>query len=178
MRSRYPNSQLLFDPVNDVVGGVAVSDRYVGLYNTDDGRVNEQFNTNFMFDTQLPRLGLVFSTTLQCMWYVKTRRLPQTGTPDAYISSVDGLLHAFEDGAADPMLAYLIQSYNPALYDSYTVPTALYVNLKATKTIGKWLRVAVFVNRILDYLPDYKSNGLTVRRSSDAYFGMELNFTL
>ncbi len=178
MRSRYSNSQLLFDPVNDVVGGVAVSDRYVGLYNTDDGRVNEQFNTNFMFDTQLPRLGLVFSTTLQCMWYVKTRRLPQTGTPDAYISSVDGLLHAFEDGAADPMLAYLIQSYNPALYDSYTVPTALYVNLKATKTIGKWLRVAVFVNRILDYLPDYKSNGLTVRRSSDAYFGMELNFTL
>lgn len=178
MRSRYSNSQMMFDPVNTVIGGVAVSDKYVGLYDTNDGRVNEQFNTNFMFDTQIPRLGLVFSTTFQCMWYVKTRRLKENGIPVKYISSVDGLLHDFENGSADPLLQQLIQSYSPRLFDTYKIPAALYVNLKATKTIGKWLRVAVFVNRILDYLPDYKSNGLTVRRSSEAYFGMELNFSL
>ncbi len=177
-RSRYSNSQRIFDPVSDVVDGTSVSDRFVGLYNTDDGRVSEQFNTNFMFDTQIPKLGLVFTTTLQCMWYVKTRRLAQNGVPDAYVSAVDGLLHDFDNGNADPLLKYLIQYYNPDLFNNYTIPTALYVNLKATKSIGKWLRVAVFVNRIIDYLPDYKSNGLTVRRSSDAYFGMELNFTL
>ena len=112
------------------------------------------------------------------MWYVKTRRLKENGTPVKYISSVDGLLHDFENGSADPLLQQLIQSYSPRLFDTYKIPAALYVNLKATKTIGKWLRVAVFVNRILDYLPDYKSNGLTVRRSSEAYFGMELNFSL
>lgn len=61
------------------------------------------------------------------------------------------------------------------LYDNYSIPTALYVNFKATKTIGRYLRVAVFVNRIIDYLPDFNSGGLTVRRSSDAYFGMEVN---
>lgn len=178
MRSRYSNSQYLFDPVSDVVDGVAVSDRFVGLYNSDEGRVNEQFNTNFMFDTQIPRLGLVFSTTFQFMWYVKTRRLQENGVPDKYISAVDGLLHDFNGGMDDPMLQYLVKVYSPALFKDYTVPTAMYVNLKATKNIGKWLRVSVFVNRILDYLPAYKSNGLTVRRSSDAYFGMELNFTL
>lgn len=177
-RSRYSNSQMLYDPVSDVAGGVAVSDRYVGLYDSNDGRVSEQFNTNFMFDTQIPRLGLVFTTTFQCMWYVKTRRLPQNGTPTKYISYLDGLVHDFDIAQADKELQYLIKHYNPSLYDTYTIPTAMYVNLKATKTIGKWLRVALFVNRIIDYLPDYRSNGLTVRRSSDSYFGMELNFTL
>ncbi len=177
-RSLYSNSQMLYDPVSDVVEGVAVSDRYVGLYDSNDGRECEQFNTNFMFDTQLTRLGLVFTTTFQCMWYVKTRRLPQNGTPAKYISYLDGLVHDFGQPEADSELQYLIRHYNPTLYDTYTIPTAMYVNLKATKTIGKWLRVALFVNRIIDYLPDYRSNGLTVRRSSDSYFGMELNFTL
>ncbi len=87
-------------------------------------------------------------------------------------------MHDFGQPEADSELQYLIRHYNPTLYDTYTIPTAMYVNLKATKTIGKWLRVALFVNRIIDYLPDYRSNGLTVRRSSDSYFGMELNFTL
>lgn len=177
-RTLYSNSQMLFDPVDDVVGGTAVSDRYVGLYDTNDGRVNEQFNTNFMFDTQIPRFGLVFTTTVQCMWYVKSRRLRQDGTPKAYLDAIDGLLHEFDSAQADAQLAYLVRHYNEALFDTYTVPPALYLNLKVSKTIGRWLRVAVFVNRIVDYLPSYTRNGLTVRRSADAYFGMELNFTL
>ena len=36
----------------------------------------------------------------------------------------------------------------------------------------------LFANRILDYLPSYKMNGLLIRRNVDPYFGMELNFTL
>lgn len=177
-RTRYSNSQMLFDPVDDVYDGIAVSDRFVGLYNTVEGRVNEQLNTNFMFDTQLPKFGLVLTTTIQCMWYVKTRRLPQNGIPVAYMSADDGLMHDFTGFAETPALQYLVQDYNPALYSTYTIPTAMYVNLKASKTIGRSLKIAVFVNRIVDYLPDFKSNGLTVRRSSDAYFGMELNLTL
>ena len=51
-------------------------------------------------------------------------------------------------------------------------------DVKATKTIGKWLRLSLFANRILDYLPSYKMNGLLIRRNVDPYFGMELNFTL
>lgn len=178
-KTLYSNSQMLYEPVGDVVDGVAVCDRYVGLYDTADGRVNEQFNTNFMFDTQLQRQRLVFTVNVQCMWYVKTRRLVEAGRPTAYLSSADGLLHIYDDTAAsDPVLKYLERHYNRALYDTFTVPTAVYVNLKATKSIGRSLRVSVFVNRLLDYLPDYTWGGLTVRRNSDAYFGMELNFSL
>ena len=175
----YTNSQMLYSPVNDVVGNESVADRYVGLYNYSDGRKNSQFNTNFMFDTQITRWGLVFTTTVQCMWYVKTRQLPKEGTPVSYLSADDGKLHPFtEDSAADVILSKLIKTYNDNMFKQVTVPTALYVNLKATKSIGKMLDVSVFVNRILDYLPDYTVNGLTVRRNADAYFGMELNLKI
>lgn len=178
-RSRYSNSQMLYTPVTDVVGGTAVSDRYVGLYRTDDGRVNEQFNTNLMFDTQIPRWGLIFTTSVQCMWFVKTRRLRDNGIPEAYISADDGALHPYTAAdREDLMLGYLVRHFNEAAYLPQTVPPAVYLNFKATKKIGSKLRISAFVNRIVDYLPDYTSNGLTIRRTSGAYFGMEANVTL
>jgi hypothetical protein len=178
-KTTYSNSQELYATVTDVVGNQAVSDLYVGLYDTNDGRVNEQLNTNFMFDTQIPRWGLIFSTNIQCMWFVKTTRLRQNGVPTAYIAASDGLLHDYaSDLPSNPLLQYLEKYYNEDIYRTQKVPTALYVNFKVTKQIGKWLKISAFANRIIDYLPDYQSNGITVRRSSDAYFGMELNFTL
>lgn len=177
-RSRYSNSQMLFQTVNDVVGSVPVSDCYVGLYATDDGRINEQFNTNFMFDTQIPRWGLVFSTSIQCLWYVKTTRLRDNGTPAYYLSAADGVLHPYPTTTDDPMLPFLVKTYNPQSYLPQTVPPAIYLNLKATKQIGRILKISAFVNRLVDYLPDYTSNGLTIRRTSSAYFGMEANITI
>ena len=178
-KSTYSNSQMLFSTVSDVVDNVSVSDRYVGLYDTNDGRVNEQFNTNFMFDTQVPRWGLIFTTTVQCMWYVKTKRLWQNGVPAKYLDAEDGVLHDYTEASAnDAYLRYLVKTYNDDVYRTQRVPLALYVNLKATKTIGRYMKLAVFVNRIIDHLPDYTSNGLIVRRSSTPYFGMELNVRL
>lgn len=177
LKTRYSNSQDLFSPVSDVVDGVPVSDRYVGLYHTADGRINEQFNTNFMFDTQLQRPSLIVTTSFQFMWYVMTRRLPENGTPDFYLAT-DGMLHPYDDDARqDPVLGFLEEHYSDALYRPQRIPLAMYINLKVTKPIGKHVRVALFVNRIMDYLPDYKSNGLTIRRSSSSYFGMELNLS-
>lgn len=178
-RSRYSNSQKLFRAVSDVVGDKAVSDYYVGLYDSNDGRINEQFNTNFTFDTQIPRWGLVFTTSLQCMWYMKTTRMRENGVPEQYISATDGELHPYTTESRDDlMLQYLVRSVNEASFNPQRVPTALYLNLKATKKIGRWMRISAFVNRIVDYLPDYTSNGLTIRRNAEAYFGMEINFTL
>ena len=177
-RSRYSNSQMLFTPVNDVVGSTAVSEKFVGIYATDEGRVNEQFNTNFMFDTQIPRWGLIFSTSVQCMWYVKTRRLRDNGVPTAYISAADGKIHPYtEADRSDIMLQYLIRYFNETSYATQTVPPAVYLNLKATKEIGRHLRISAFVNRIVDYLPDYTNNGILIRRTSSAYFGMEAQLT-
>ena len=58
------------------------------------------------------------------------------------------------------------------------MPFAAYLNLKATKRIGDHVKIALFVNRIIDWLPDYRANGLLIRRASNAYFGMELNLSI
>lgn len=31
---------------------------------------------------------------------------------------------------------------------------------------------------MFDYLPDYRSNGIVIRRTAEPYFGMELNFSI
>jgi len=82
-----------------------------------------------------------------------------------------------EADRADLMLQYLVKHYNEQAYATQTVPPAVYVNLKATKQIGRMLKVSAFVNRIIDYLPEYTVNGLTIRRTSGAYFGMEANLS-
>lgn len=177
--TRYSNSQMLYKTVNTVVGNTAVSDLYVGLYDTADGRVNDRFSTSFMFDTQIPRWGLIFTTTIQSTWWTKQRRLSENPEPVAYLSADDGELHRFtEADRNDAMLQHLVTTYNPKLYETQRVPMAMYVNLKATKQIGRWMRISAFVNRILDYLPDYTANGLRVRRTSEAYFGMEATVTI
>lgn len=178
-KSTYSNSQMLYSTVNDVVNGVVVSDKYVGLYDYNDGRENEQFNTNVMIDTQIPRWGLVFTASVQNMWFVKSRMMDKDGTPAYYLSADDGQLHQFTKASADDIyLRTLIKTYNEDQFKPVKVPWAMYLNFKATKSIGRWLKVSVFVNRIIDYLPDYTVNGLTVRRSASPYFGMELNLTL
>lgn len=178
-RSTYVNSQMLFDPVSDVVGNTPVRYNYIGYYDCNDGRVNEQLNTNFMFDTQITRWGLVFTTTIQCLWFTSTKKMWQNGVPDYYLDVADGQLHPYtEEMKSDPVLQFLVKNYNADSYKKQRIPTAIYVNFKATKQIGKFLKIAVFANKLIDYLPDYKSNGLTIRRTSDPYFGMELNFSL
>ena len=178
-KTTYSNSQMLFSTVTDVVNGQAISDKYVGLYNYRDGRVTEQVNTNFMIDTQIPRWSLVFTTTLQCMWWVKTTRIPMDGQPVGYLDADNGQIHPYDQTASnDPILQYLIKTYNDETFKTVTIPFAAYLNLKATKSIGKHVRIALFVNRIIDWLPDYRANGLVIRRASSAYFGMELNLSI
>ncbi|GEM_PF-2544103 len=41
------------------------------------------------------------------------------------------------------------------------------------------MKLALFVNRMIDYMPDYTTNsGMTVRRTSKPFFGMEINFNI
>lgn len=178
-RSTYSNSMRMMRAVSDVVDGQPVSDLYMGIYNWDDGYVYQQFNTNLLLDTQVPEWGLVFSTSLQCMWFTSKQALYREGRPEAYLSASDGLEHLYTDvSAKDVYLKHLLVAISPGTFEKYTVPMAFFVNLKATKKIGKYLQLAFFANKLLDYTPDFTSSGQVVRRNVDPYFGMELNFSL
>lgn len=178
-RSTYTNSQPMFESVSTVVDNQPVSEKYVGLYNWSDGRQNDRLNTNFTFDTQIPEWKLIFTTSFQCMWLIRTKTLWKDGTPTAYISADDGQLHDYTaQSQQDIYLTQLVKTYNTALFEPFTVPMSMTVNLKATKEIGKYMRLSFFANKILDYMPDYEANGRVIRRNVSPYFGVEANFTL
>ena len=175
-RTTYTNSQPMFDPVSTVIDNQAVSELYVGLYDWNDGRINDRLNTNVTFDTQVPEWGLVFTTSAQFMWLVRTQLQRKNGQPTHYLSADDGALHPYtESDQSDIFLGQLMRYYNDAQFDPFTVPMTMIVNLKATKKIGRYMKLSFFANKILDYLPDYESNGHVIRRNASPYFGVEAN---
>lgn len=179
-RSTYSNSRPMFYAMSGVYDNIVLSDRYVGLYDWNDGRVNGQFSTNILLDTQIPEWGLIFSTSVQAMWYVSTQRMRQEERPVSYMSYEDGELHPYTDEAveANPLLAHLIYHVGEAAYARYTIPPAIYVNLKITKRTGKFLDISLFVNKLFDYTPDFMRNGVLIRRNVSPYFGMEMTLKI
>ncbi len=175
----YTNSQPMFDPVTTIINNQQVSDKYVGLYDWNDGRVNDRLNTNFTFDTQIPEWGFIFTTSAQFMWLVKTKLQDKNGYPIGYVSSVDGQLHPYTKAEEEDIyLKQLVRQYSDTQFKPFTVPMSMIINLKATKNIGKYIKLSFFANKILDYLPDYNSGGRIVRRNASPYFGVEANLKI
>lgn len=179
-KTTYTNSEPMFmNNTTAVVNGTPVNDLYVGYYDNTSGSIRQQFNTNFMTDTYLPRLGLAFSLTAECTWFTMSQAMRVNGVPSAY-KTIDGNVYPYtNESRNDPYLRFLVINYNDAGFAKQRVPFWMFLNLKVTKDFGKWMRFALFIDRMIDYMPDYETNsGLTVRRNSKPYFGMEINFTI
>lgn len=179
-KTTYTNSEPMFSRNSTaVIEGTPINDLYIGYYDNRTGSVREQFNTNFMADTYIPRLNLSFSITAECMWYTSSQSIRSNGVPLKYMD-YNGNIHEFTDECkSDTYLQWLVNKYNDSAWLKQKVPFYMFLNLKVTKDFGKWMKIALFINRMIDYMPDYTTNsGLKVRRTSKPYFGMELNFSV
>ena len=176
-RTTYRNSLVETYRPSQVIGGRQI--QYVGLYQDDDGSMNERLNTNFTLDTDVPKLKLGFSVSAQCLWYTMSKRNEVSNYPVQYISP-DGSVHEWTDDLADDTyLRWLVRTNSPSLYEKYRVPLSMNLNFKVTKKLfEERLNVAMFCNKIWDYTPDYENNGATIRRHVTAYFGLEMNIKL
>ena len=153
---------------------------YVGYYFSTDGYLREMCNTNLLLDTQIPRLKLILSTSFQCMWFLGSRNTPVSAWPISYLDE-NLVSHPFTaESAADGLLSALVRDSDPTLWRYVTTPFSMNVNLKITKKLYRdKMAVALFVNKLLDYTPDYHtSDGRHIRREVTPYFGMELNIKL
>lgn len=153
--------------------------QFVGLYDDTDGSACESFNTNFLLDADVPHMGLNVSLSVQNVWFTSRRTLLRDGIPSHYLDE-EGVLHPFtEESAADPYLKQLIRHYAASSFVRQTVPISTNINIKATKTFwAERVAIAMYVNRLISIQPDYERYGLTVRRSSSPYFGMEINIRI
>ena len=151
---------------------------YVGYYFSTDGYLREMCNTNFLLDTQrIPCRVPILSTSL---WFLGSRNTPVSAWPISYLDE-DLVSHPFTaESAADGLLSALVRDSDPTLWRYVTTPFSMNVNLKITKKLYRdKMAVALFVNKLLDYTPDYHtSDGRHIRREVTPYFGMELNIKL
>ena len=153
--------------------------QYIGLYDDTDGSVYKSFNTNFLFDTDIPRIRLNVSLGIQNVWFTTRRTLMRTGVPSHYLDE-DGSFHPFTDeSAADPYLKQLIRNFASSTFVEQKIPVSTTFNIKATKTFWQErVAMAMYVNRLFAIMPDYERYGVTIRRSTSPYFGMELNLRI
>lgn len=173
-RTLYTDSYDMLYSNNIILDGKRLP--YIGIYDLNDGARKEQFNTNLMLDTYLPKLGLTFSTSVQSMWYIRSSTFPRNGVPTAYIDA-NGDTHPYtEESRKDALLQWLVLKETSV--NKSKIPIAVIVNFKANKQFGKHLNLSLFVSQLLDYMPDYELNGIVNHRSVSPYFGMELNIKL
>ena len=175
--TQYMNSQPEYQRPSAIINGKTYP--YIGIYEKNDGYLYESFNTNFMLDTQIPRLGLIFSSSFQCTWFTGSQSMADDSRPVAYLDK-DLVRHPYTDESdADGVLHILVREFSPILLEYRRIPFLMNVNLKATKKLFKdRVTVSLFVNRLFTVAPDYEVNGVLKRRSSTPYFGMELMLNL
>ena len=170
-KTSYNNSTPLWYDAQVIIDNKALP--YLGYYDWNEKREYQELSTNLMLDTQIPSLGLTFSTTLQSTWLDKSLFYPRSGTPKSYVG-IDGIVHPYtEESAQDPYLKQLELRENQTSRNRMKHESI--INLKANKSFGKTVDIALFVNRILSYTPSYNINGAKVYRTLYPYFGMELN---
>lgn len=151
---------------------------YIGIYEKTDGSVYDYFNTNFLFDTQIPKWGLIFSTSFQFLWFSGRQTLPDDKYPVAYLDK-DLKRHEFDISKAGGILNHLVKNYTPSVFEYNLEPFSLNINLKVMKKLyHDKVSCSLFVNKILDITPDYKKGDVLIRRNVLPYFGMELSFKL
>lgn len=176
--TRYDISQPRYEYPMIVTGGDYYP--YVGIYNAGkDSKLMDQFNSTVFFNTHLSRQRLLFSTSIQAVWFSSYQMLKYSGFPDYYID-LNGEKHQFTDTEkADPAFKPLIEPFLSAYFDPEVSPISLEVNLKVTKEIGQNLNLSFFVNRLLDYNPRYTTRfGVSTQKWATPFMGAEIQIKI
>lgn len=153
---------------------------YVAVYDyNNNAKRRSQFNTNISFDTHIPFLRMIFTTSVQNMWFETTQRDYNSSMPIAYIDNA-GTWHEFTtDLANQTIFKHIVDSHNEYYFLKDNTAMMTRVNLKLSKEIGDNIRLACYFNNLLTYMPDYTNYmGTQIRnrnKSEQPYFGAELN---
>ena len=78
-RTEYHNSQPIMYKPAKMVGGEPLE--IVGIYKDANGFIREMVNTNFTFDTTIPKLKLGFSLSAQCVWLTAEQSMRKENMP-------------------------------------------------------------------------------------------------
>lgn len=150
---------------------------YVGLYDGYETTYAERFNTNFWFNTHLPKLKLIFTNFIQVIWIEKSRLGTNVNSYPERFMDYSGAIHTLTDDmiAQNPVFSSLQRNYQSARYNELKLPVSLRMNLKLTKEFSRWIKLSFFADNIIQISKKYKDNYMQTRRNwYKPYFGAEL----
>ena len=160
---------------------------YVGIYDLDAVTRVQRFNTNFWFNTHIPKFRLVFTNFFQFIWtqtsqYTDNFNGIYKSTPYAFID-FSGQVHDVTPELLEKINAneeiewYQLRRQSTTMtYAKEKKPIYLMWNIKVTKEFGDNAKLSFFVNGIFDVHPQYRSStsARTKREWSNPFFGMEM----
>jgi len=161
-------------------GSTATSDLYFGVYPAGESKVSERLNTNLRMVTQLPKLRMILSTTVQMIWY-DMYYFPEYEKTPIYLVYADGSTKEFtQEMSTNPAYKYFVIPRNPNLSLREVMPPLLQTNFRLSKEILKNVKLSLYVNNFLNYRPEYESQraGSFIRRNPSVYFGAEIKVML
>lgn len=188
----YRNKEYISIPI----GNQANQLPYVSIFDAGEGFKRSRLNSNIIAITNIPKLKLVFSTTLQIIWLNKydvflpnqqpIKYTDQSGktylikVPIALMDKKYNQKVVTNEEMLRPENELYISKYEERYFFTEKEPIHFQINLKISSEIGKYSKFAFFVNNISMYNPKYetiRTNTITTLNSS-IYFGMELTFLL
>ena len=172
---------------------VTENDSYIRLMPSGSGTIQDRVNTNFRFITHIPQLKLVFSTTMQIVWYESQQNIWQDAAGnDRFRLSDDGKFMLIEPlGFYDTQGAYtawqpefttddrysqMVSKSLSTAYDRETFRPWVMFNFRLTKEIGRLVELSFTANNFTRtsrwHYYDTRSGYKQIY--PDMYFGAEL----
>ena len=161
-------------------GSTATPDLYFGVYPAGENKVSERLNTNLRMVTQIPKLRMILSTTVQMIWY-DMYYFPEYEKTPIYLVYADGSTKEFtQEMETNPAYKHFVIPKNPNLSLREVMPPLLQTNFRLSKEILEKMKLSFYVNNFLNYRPEYESQraGSFIRRNPSVYFGAEIKVML
>ena len=165
---------------------------YAPLFMGGSGTVSERINTNFRFVTHIPRLRMIFSTTLQAVWTNRTWDIYEDNDGNDLLREAEnGKLYTNPVGFLDKegnfnawkpeynslapyssMVNYMGENYRAQ--EAY--PVDIILNFRLTKEFGDHMSLSFIANNFLNMKKYYKMAKAAgyVNITLPIYYGAEL----
>ena len=170
---------------------------YIRLMPAGSGTLQNRVNTNFRFITHIPQLKLVFSTTMQVVWYESQQNIWQDGSGnDLFSLSEDGkFMQVMPVGFYDkqgnytvwqkgfeerPEYSQMVSKSLATAYDRETFRPWVMFNFRLTKEIGRVAELSFTANNFTRTSRWHYYDTRTGYKQiyPDMYFGAELKLRI